>query len=83
MDSSNHYEAAFRAYLHDRGIAYVAVDETRRAQLGYESVKSLDFIVHGEDGAKLLVDVKGRRFPSGREGRLSSPSRRRCRRSAC
>jgi hypothetical protein len=28
-------------------------------------VKSLDFIVHGEAGSRLLIDVKGRRFPAG------------------
>src|SRR5262249_23756865 len=28
-------------------------------------VKSLDFIVFGRDGARLVVDVKGRRFPMG------------------
>lgn len=69
MDRSNHYEAAFEAYLQWHRLAYVAVDETRRAQLGGESVKSLDFVVYGPGGARLLVDVKGRRFPSGAEGR--------------
>jgi hypothetical protein len=37
--------------------------------LGETPVKSLDFIVFGERGARLLVDVKGRRFPCGREGK--------------
>jgi hypothetical protein len=69
MDASNHYEAAFRAYLHENGFAYVAVDESRRSLLGECPVKSLDFIVHGDGGARLLVDVKGRRFPTGAEGR--------------
>ena len=32
-------------------------------------VKSLDFIVFGADGARLLVDVKGRRFPGGPDGK--------------
>jgi hypothetical protein len=41
------------------------VDEARRPFLGDAPVKSLDFIVYGEDGARLLLDVKGRRFPSG------------------
>lgn len=65
MDRSNHYEAAFEAYLQWHRLGYVAVDETRRAMLGELRVKSLDFIVYGEAGARLLVDVKGRRFPSG------------------
>jgi hypothetical protein len=65
MDRSNHYEAAFEAYLQWHGLCYVAVDETRRAPLGGTPVKSLDFIVHGGGDARLLVDVKGRRFPAG------------------
>ena len=68
MDRSNHYEAAFEAYLQWHRLCYVAVDETRRAQLGDLRVKSLDFIVYGEGGARLLVDVKGRRFPTGAPG---------------
>jgi hypothetical protein len=65
MDRSNHYEVAFESYLQQQGLCYVAVDETRRALLGDAPVKSLDFIVFGKHGAKLVVDVKGRRFPSG------------------
>ena len=65
MDRSNHYEAAFEAYLQWHRLCYVAVDETRRSVLGEERIKSLDFIVHGERGTRLLVDVKGRRFPTG------------------
>jgi hypothetical protein len=69
MDRSNHYEAAFEAYLQWHRLCYVAVDETRRAMLGDLRVKSLDFIVHGEGRARLLVDVKGRRFPAGPDHR--------------
>jgi hypothetical protein len=65
MDRSNPYEAAFEAYLRDRRIGAVAVDETHRSILADESVKSLDFIVYGPCGTRLLVDVKGRRFPGG------------------
>jgi hypothetical protein len=65
MDRSNHYEAAFEAYLRWHRFCYVAVDETRRSSLGNLRVKSLDFIIHGEGGVRLLVDVKGRRFPTG------------------
>ena len=65
MDRGNHYEAAFEAYLQERRLCYVAVDETRRAVLGEMPIKSLDFIVFGDRGARLLVDVKGRRFPMG------------------
>jgi hypothetical protein len=69
MDRSNHYEAAFEAYLQWHRLCYVAVDETRRAQLGEIRVKNLDFIVYGEIGTRLLIDVKGRRYPSGSAGR--------------
>jgi hypothetical protein len=69
MDRSNHYEAAFEAYLQGHRLCYVGVDETRRTQLGETSIKNLDFIVYGAGGARLLVDVKGRRFPAGAPGR--------------
>ena len=65
---SNHYEAAFEAYLRSVRIPYVAVDEQRRTLLRDASLKSLDFIVYSEHGENLLVDVKGRRFPSGESG---------------
>jgi hypothetical protein len=69
MDRRNHYEAAFEAYLQWHRLCYVAVDETRRAWLGDIRVKNLDFIVHGECGSRLLIDVKGRCFPTGAAGR--------------
>jgi hypothetical protein len=65
MDRANHYEAAFEAYLQWHRLCYVAVDETRRSLLDDGRVKSLDFIVYGNGDARLLVDVKGRRFPGG------------------
>jgi hypothetical protein len=65
MDRSNPYEAAFEAYLRDRRIGSIAVDEAHRSILADETVKSLDFLVYGPCGAKLLVDVKGRRYPGG------------------
>jgi hypothetical protein len=76
----NHYEAAFEAYLRARTIPYVAVDETRRsltisansdlADPTQQTLKSLDFIVSplslsGQRLGSWLVDVKGRRFPTG------------------
>src|SRR4051794_40744799 len=65
MDRSNHYEVAFESYLQAQRLCYVAVDETRRALLDDAPVKSLDFLVFGRDGARLVIDVKGRRFPGG------------------
>jgi len=70
MDRGNHYETAFEAYLRDRRLGYVAVDESRRASLEDEPVKSIDFIVYGAGGSKLLVDVKGRKFPGQSKGKL-------------
>ncbi|MEM6798730.1 MAG: HYExAFE family protein [Planctomycetota bacterium] len=66
----NHYEAAFEAYLRQERIAYVAVNEQRRALVGDGSLKSLDFIVSPDGGGtRWLVDVKGRKFPSGQKQR--------------
>jgi hypothetical protein len=65
MIRSNLYEVAFEAFLKARKISYVAVDEARRTQFGDTSFKSLDFIIVGPDDARLVVDVKGRRFPGG------------------
>lgn len=65
MDRHNHYEAAFEAYLQWHRLGYIAIDESRRSWLGDEPVKNLDFLVFGECGARLLVDVKGRRYPAG------------------
>ena len=62
----NHYEAAFEEYLRGRGVPYVAVDEAKRSVLSDGgSIKSLDFIVSTPGPVTWLVDVKGRRFPSG------------------
>jgi hypothetical protein len=63
VDRTNHYEQAFEAYLQWHGYCYIAVDETRRSTLGDTPVKSLDFLVYGNGSSRLLVDVKGRRFP--------------------
>lgn len=61
----NHYDVAFEAFLRERRTPYVAVDEHRRALLENSSLKSMDFIVYSQRTPNLLVDVKGRRFPSG------------------
>lgn len=65
----NHYEAAFEEYLRQRRVPYVAVDEQRRSRLGDGSLKNVDFLVSPADGVTLLVDVKGRRFPSGQRSK--------------
>lgn len=65
MNRDNHYEAAFETYLRSQGAAVVAVDETRRSYLDADAVKSPDFLVVGPWAVRLVVDVKGRRFPGG------------------
>jgi hypothetical protein len=69
MNRDNHYEAAFEAFLRALGVAVVAVDEARRSYLDEDSIKSPDFLVVGPHDARLVVDVKGRKFPSGTEER--------------
>lgn len=65
----NHYEAAFEDYLRSRQIAYIAVNEQRRAIEAGGSLKNIDFIASPGDMAspRWLIDVKGRQFPSGRQ----------------
>jgi hypothetical protein len=63
----NHYELAFEAYLRDQRVAYVAVDEHRRSLIAGGSLKNLDYIVSPSPSVSLLVDIKGRQFPSGKK----------------
>jgi hypothetical protein len=59
-DRSVHYEAAFEAFLRDKGIPYVAVDEAKKALFANAKLKSFDFVVYSPNGPNLLIDVKGR-----------------------
>lgn len=59
-DRTVHYEAAFEAFLRDKGIPYVAVDEAKKALFATAKLKSFDFVVYSKNGPNLLVDVKGR-----------------------
>ena len=70
MNRDNHYEAAFEWYLRARGVAVVPIIEARRSYLDDEEIKSPDFIVVGSRDARLVVDVKGRQFPSLSAGKL-------------
>ncbi len=69
-DRSIHYEAAFEAFLRERGIPYVAVDEAKKALFANAKLKSFDFVVYSKTGPNLLIDVKGRqvRDRGGRRG---------------
>ena len=59
-DRKIHYEAAFEAFLRDRKIPYVAVDEAKKALFANARLKSFDFVVYSKNGPNLLIDVKGR-----------------------
>src|SRR5260221_8899689 len=59
-DRSVHYEAAFEAYLRDKRIPYVAVDEAKKALFANAKLKSFDFVVYPQNKPRLLIDVKGR-----------------------
>ena len=59
-DRTVHYEAAFEAYLRDKRIPYVAVDEAKKALFANAKLKSFDFVVYPQNKPRLLVDVKGR-----------------------
>lgn len=69
MNRDNHYEAAFEAFLRGRGVAVMPVVEARRSYLDDAEVKSPDFLVIGPDDARLVVDVKGRKFPGTSSGK--------------
>jgi hypothetical protein len=59
-DRTVHYESAFEAFLRDKGVPYVAVDEAKKALFSNAKLKSFDFVVYSKTGPNLLVDVKGR-----------------------
>src|ERR1700709_84854 len=69
-DRTIHYEAAFEAFLRERGTPCVAVDEAKKAMFATAKLKSFDFVVYSQNGPNLLVDVKGRqvRHRVGRRG---------------
>jgi hypothetical protein len=64
-DRTIHYEAAFEAFLRDKRIPYVAVDEAKKALFVDAKLKSFDFVVYRKGGPNLLVDVKGRQRRDG------------------
>ncbi|MFM8273013.1 MAG: HYExAFE family protein [Gemmata sp.] len=68
MKDDNHYEPAFDAFLREQGCAVVPVVEARRSYLEARAVKSPDFLAVAPGGAKLVVDVKGRKFPGSGPG---------------
>lgn len=62
----NHYECAFEAYLKERRIPFLAVEERHRNRLDDgRSLKNLDFVISRSEGNSWLIDVKGRHFRGG------------------
>src|ERR1700689_3147245 len=57
---SNHYGAAFEAYLRSRSIPYVNVRQAKKALFADTRLKSFDFVVYSKEGPSLLIDVNGR-----------------------
>lgn len=57
---SNHYEAAFEAFIRARKVPCVAVDEAKRAVFGSDGVKNPDFLLYPRIGSNLVVEVKGK-----------------------
>ena len=68
MKADNYYEVAFDAFLRQQGCAVVPVVEARRSYLDTSEVKSPDFLALAPTGAKLVIDVKGRKFPGAAKG---------------
>jgi hypothetical protein len=58
---SNHYEAAFEAYVRSLRVPCVAVDEAKRAILGEDGLKNPDFLLYPRFATNLVVEVKGKR----------------------
>ncbi len=65
-DRSNHYEAAFEAYIRTLRVPCVAIDEARRAILGEDGVKNPDFLLYPRFASNLVVEVKGKRGKDAR-----------------
>lgn len=67
MKPNNHYERAFEAYMRELRVLSLATQERCRAlatEKDFASLKTPDFLLSTE-GRSWLVDVKGRKFPSG------------------
>jgi hypothetical protein len=65
-DRSNHYEAAFEAYIRSIRVPCVAVDEAKRALTDADGVKNPDFLLYPRCGPNLVVEVKGKQGKNAR-----------------
>ena len=65
-----HYEKAFEAWLRERRIPYLSVEQLRRPADREGPLKNFDCLVH-VGPRHYIVDVKGKRFPQVSRGRES------------
>ncbi len=63
---SNHYEAAFEAYIRSIRVPCVATDEAKRSLFEDGALKSPDFLLYPRMGTNLVVEVKGKKAKDGR-----------------
>lgn len=63
---SNHYEAAFEAYVRCLRVPCVAIDEAKRAIFDDTGVKNPDFLLYPRLSDNLVVEVKGKRGKNAR-----------------
>ncbi len=63
---SNHYEAAFEAFVRSLKVPCVAIDEAKRAIFGDTGVKNPDFLLYPRFSDNLVVEVKGKRGKNAR-----------------
>ncbi|WP_165231548.1 HYExAFE family protein [Aquisphaera insulae] len=63
---SNHYEAAFEAFVRSLRVPCVAIDESKRAVFGEDGLKNPDFLLYPRMASNLVVEVKGKRGRNAR-----------------
>lgn len=57
----SHYEKAIEAYLIDRKISYLAINEGKKVLANNKKVKNFDFLINSKRKLK-AIDIKGKRF---------------------
>lgn len=65
----SHYELAFEAFLARRGTPCVVVEDVKHLAKTRTGTKIFDYIVYPAGSSACLVDVKGRKSPSGADCR--------------
>lgn len=70
MNQKNHYESAFECFLRSRKIPYFSNRQEHRNQLpNGQTLKNFDFVVSHPNQGHWIVDIKGRRFPGGKNSK--------------